>query len=475
MTRNSIAPAVALVFVMMCPFIAHAQPEPSPPAPTFSKDVAPIFYESCTTCHRPDHIAPMSLLTYKDARPWARSIAAAVRAGTMPPWHADPAVGEFSNERRLTDAQKATILRWVEAGAPEGDPRDLPGQPNYAEGWTIGEPDVVLSMQEDYPIPATGTVPYVYFEVPANFDEDRWIQAFEIRPGNRRVVHHVIVNLRTPPAEQSNRTTAGESAARRAATAGTGGQPAGTALRSRQLFTFADGMDIPPGQTGGRPLPPEQPRPPRAMDRPRPRGTGASIGGYVPGNAGRVFPSGMAIRLPKGSSLVFQVHYTPIGEATTDRTAIGLIFAKKPPTTTLAVAALVNGGLHIPAGAPDHRVDAEMTVNREILLYSLVPHTHVRGKRWKYDLEYPDGRRVTILSVPNYDFDWQHEYVFKEPIRIPAGTKFLASAWYDNSRSNRSNPDPRADVYWGDQTWEEMMYTSLTFHVVQPQTATGQR
>jgi len=469
MTRTPFVAVVVSAFVVASVGPALAQSANGASVPTFSKDVAPIFFSNCTSCHRPDDIAPMSLLTYKDARPWARSIAAAVKGGVMPPWHADPAIGHFKNARRLTDAQKATIVEWVNAGAPEGDPKDLPEAPRYADGWTIGQPDVILSMQEDYPIPATGTVPYVYFEVPANFAEDRWIQAWEMRPGNRRVVHHVIVSVRPP---QANAAAEQPVAAVAAGQRGQGAQASG-APRPQPLFTFGDGMDIPAGQTGGRPLPPDQRRLPSAMDRPRPRGTGGSIGGYVPGNSSRILPSGTAIRLPKGSSLVFQVHYTPIGEATTDRTKLGLIFAKERPSVVLTSAALVHGGLRIPPGAPDHRVDAEMTINRDIMLFSLVPHTHVRGKRWKYDVVYPDGRRETILSVPNYDFDWQHEYIFGEPLRIPAGTKFLATAWYDNSTANKSNPDPKAEVLWGDQTWEEMMYTSLTFSVVpQPTTST---
>jgi hypothetical protein len=466
MTRTPFVAAVVSAFVFTCSGIALAQPAGGGSAPTFSKDVAPILFANCTSCHRPGDVAPMSLLTYREARPWARSIANAVKTGVMPPWHADPAVGHFRNERRLTDAQKATIVAWADAGAPEGDSKDLPEAPDYSDGWSIGQPDAVLSMQEDYPIPATGTVPYVYFEIPANFPEDRWIQAFELRPGNRRVVHHVIVSVRPSQANLAAQQLVA------AIAGGPAGQSPNTP-RPQPMFTFADGMDIPAGQTGGRSLPPDKQRPPSAMDRPRPRGTGASIGGYVPGNSTRVLPPGHALRLPKGSSLVFQVHYTPIGEATSDRSTLGLIFAKEPPKVPLMSMALVNGGLHIPAGAADHRVDAEMTVNRDIELFSMVPHTHVRGKKWKYDVEYPDGRRETILSVPTYDFEWQHEYIFKEPLKIPAGTKVHATAWYDNSTANKSNPDPKAEVWWGDQTWEEMMYTSFTFSVrPQPTTST---
>ncbi len=415
-------------------------------APTYTRDVAPIFFAQCTTCHRPGEVAPMSLMTYKDARPWARAIATQVKNGTMPPWHADPAIGHFANERRLTPDQKTTIARWVEAGAPEGDPADLPAAPSYTAGWRIGQPDVVLQMQEDYPIPASGTVPYVYFEVPANFDEDRWIAAWEMRPGNPATVHHVIVYLR-PPQEP-------------APAAGTPARP-----RPRGVVSFAEGMDIPAGQTGGPELPEGQQKPVYANYRPRPKGTTGSIGGYVPGNSTRVFPEGTAMRLPKGASLVFQMHYTTTGTATSDRTTMGLVFAKTPPKMPLGGTALVNGALHIPAGAASHRVDAEMTLNRDVLLFSMTPHTHVRGIRWLYETVYPDGRREPLLSVPNYDFEWQHEYQFATPLALPAGTTIKASAWYDNSPANKSNPDATTDVWWGDQTWEEMMFTSFTWYV----------
>jgi hypothetical protein len=383
-----------------------------------------------------------------------RSIGTKVADGSMPPWHADPAHGSFVNERRLTEAQKATIASWVRAGAPEGNPADLPPPPTFSEGWNIGQPDVILSMQEDYPIPAAGTVAYQYLEVPANFSEDRWITSWEMRPGNRAAVHHVIVYTKPPqPAAPPPPPAAGAA-------------PAPPAQRPTPIFSLADGMEIPDGQTGGRPLPPEQRAPASAADRPRPRQLGPSIGGYVPGNSIRRYPEGTAMLLPAGFSLVFQMHYTPTGTATTDRTRIGLKFASSRPTVQLRSSSLVNGALRIPAGAGDHRVDAEMTVNGEVLLYSLLPHTHVRGKAWKFDVVYPDGRREVVLSVPKYDFDWQHEYVFREPLRLTPGTKILASAWYDNSRANKSNPDPTKEVTWGDQTWEEMMFTQLTFSVV---------
>ena len=175
-----------------------AQSTPPTKSPTYNTDVAPIIYKHCASCHRPGEIAPMSLLTFKDTRPWVKAIGARVSQGTMPPWHADPAYGEFMNDRRLSANEKDTILRWVNAGGPEGNPADLPVAPKFVQGWSIGEPDAVLTMQEDYPLPASGVIPYEYFEVPTNFTEDRWIQAFEVRPGSRANVHHVIVYARPP-------------------------------------------------------------------------------------------------------------------------------------------------------------------------------------------------------------------------------------------------------------------------------------
>jgi hypothetical protein len=438
---------------------AFAQSE----APTFNKDIAPILFANCTSCHRPGEIGPMSLLTFKDARPWAKSIASRTQNGTMPPWHADPAYGQFKNERRLSDTQKSLIAKWAAAGAPEGNAADLPPTPQYTEGWNM-TPDVILSMQEDYPIPAAGTVPYEYFEVPANFKEDRWITAWEIRPGDRRAVHHIIVQFKPSPATLAMMMLAPRTA------------PAPGTPRPLPLFTLTPQTNIPEGQSGGRPLPPDQRPAATPNDRPRPPGAGAPLGGYVPGTAVAYFPEGTALKLPAGYSIVFQMHYTPYGKATTDRTRIGLKFAKEPPKTVLNVAAMLNAGFKIPAGAANYEVDQEMTLNRDVVLYSFVPHTHVRGTGWYYEATYPDGKKEVILSVPKYDFNWQHEYVFKEPLKMPAGTKIAAKAWYNNSPSNKSNPDPTKDVTWGDQTWEEMMYTSITFSVAPaPATTAGKQ
>jgi mono/diheme cytochrome c family protein len=431
----------------------------APAAPTFNKDIAPIFFANCTTCHRPGEIAPMSLMSYKDSRPWAKAIAAKVTDGTMPPWHADPQYGTFVGARRLTDAQKAVIAKWVAAGAPEGNAADLPAAPTYADGWNI-TPDVVLSMQEDYPIPATGEVPYQYLEVPANFAEDRYISDWEFRPGDPRAVHHMLLYLKAPKdvAEAQMKRQQGMMLQRMF-----GPKPAAGTPRQVPPFEFACCVEIPMGQSGGRPLPPEQQKDLGPNYRPRPIGMAQGMGGFSPGGSIRHFPEGTGMRIPAGYSLVFQMHYTSYGKATTDRSKIGLKFTKTAPKTILNTMALINASLSIPPGAADYTIDNTMTFNRETVIYSLIPHTHVRGTGWHYEAIYPDGRKEVILNVPKYDFNWQHEYIFAEPLRMPAGSKLYAKAWYDNSTRNKSNPDPTKTVTWGDQTWEEMMYTSITF------------
>jgi hypothetical protein len=223
-------------------------------------------------------------------------------------------------------------------------------------------------------------------------------------------------------------------------------------------------MDIPDPQAA-RPTSVAMRTPVLQNDRPPIRGIGASIGGYVPGTSSRVFTPGTAMRIPAGSSFVFQMHYTTTGKTTSDRTRIGLIFAKEPPKTEMMLTALINGNFQIPAGVADHRVEADVTVQRDVTLWSMLPHTHVRGIRWRYEATYPDGRTETILSVPKYDFNWQTDYIFVEPLKLPKGTKIHATAWYDNSAANKSNPDSTQDVWWGDQTWEEMMFTGLTYSV----------
>jgi hypothetical protein len=457
------------VFAAFAFFVAavslHAQaPAKSAAAgnvPTYSKDVAPIFYKNCTSCHRAGEIGPMALVTYQDARPWAKSIATRVAAGTMPPWHGE-SPHALTNDRRLSEADKATIVKWATNGAPEGSTADLPPAPKFADGWQVGQPDAVFTLQEDYPVPASGTIEYKYFEVPTNFTEDKWVKAFEVRPGDRSVVHHIIVFGR-PPA----RPAAPESAQTTTST-GTTTTPA---PRPQPPFTFAPGMQEPRDEAVQAAK-----RAPN-NDRPAPRGgTGPFVADFAPGQAVRIYAEDSALRVPAGTTLVFQIHYTASGKATTDRSKIGMVFAKEKPKTEVMIAALQNANFTLPAGQNDARVDAEMTLNRDTTLWSLLPHTHVRGKRWEYQAIYPDGRTEPILSVPKYDFNWQTEYVFKQPLKLPKGTKIHSTAWYDNSTANKSNPDPTADVHWGDQTWQEMQFTAFAFTLgpAAPSTAPAQ-
>jgi hypothetical protein len=391
-------------------------------APTFTKNLAPILYKNCTSCHRPGEIGPMSLLTYNEVRPYAKSIRTNVVDRVMPPWFADPQFGKFHNERRLSEADIKTITAWVDSGAPEGNPADLPPAPKYADGWTI-KPDVVFEMQTDFAIPADGTIDYKYFDVPTNFTEDKWIQAVEVRPGDRTHVHHAIVYYQEPTQTP----------------------------RPRVIQVKEDQARVPQPQEGrqggpGHPL-------------------GLTLVAVATGTEAAAYPEGVARRMAAGSNLTFQLHYTTNGTPGSDRSKVGLVFAKKPPQNEMRSFNLINGSFTIPAGAPNHRVDAEVTFTDDVTLWAILPHTHLRGKSFQYQVVYPDGRTETILSVPKYDFTWQTDYAFSPPLKLPKGTRLEATAHYDNSRGNPANPDPTADVKWGDQTWEEMMFSAVRYTV----------
>jgi len=371
---------------------------------TFTKDVAPILFNRCIECHRAGEIAPMSLLTYQEVRPWAKSIRQRVVERSMPPWSADPHYGKFSNDASLSQKEIETIVSWVDAGAPKGDDKDMPTTPKFVQGWTIGKPDVVLAMQEEYSIPADGTVPYLYFTIPTGFKEDKWVQAMEIRPGNRGVVHHVIAFVQE---------------------AGASGRRGGAAGEAQQ----------------GR----------------------GQLGGITPNKTGVVYSPGTARLIKAGSSIVFQMHYTTNGEATKDRTSIGLIFTREPPTRTLVTGNALNARFVIPPGAAGHEVKSSTTFKEDVHLTSFMPHMHFRGKDFTYTAVYPDGNSEVLLSVPKYDFNWQLTYVLEKPLALPKGTRLDCVAHFDNSTANKFNPDPTKEVRWGDQTWEEMMIGWFSF------------
>ena len=373
--------------------------------PTFAKDVAPILYENCVSCHRPNHLAPMSLISYDDTRPWARAVKSKVEAREMPPWGADTSVRAYKNDSSLTDEEIATIVAWADGGAPRGNDADLPEVPQFTEGWSIGEPDLVFTMLEPFEVPADGTVPYSYVTVPTNLPEDVWISAYEYRPGDRRVVHHVISQVLEDD-----------------------GVPA-----TGEVKLSRDGV--------------------------RTRAEGATVGGYVPNRLGRVYEAGVASSLPAGADIEAQMHYTTIGEAVTDQSSWGVVLTREPDSTVRRAGGgqVANLGFSIEPQNENYEVRASRKIDEDTYLSTMMPHMHVRGKSAKYVVKYPDGREEVALWVPNYDFNWQLNYVLEQPIFMPAGSELQTIFTYDNSSNNRHNPDPSAEVHWGDQTWEEMM------------------
>jgi hypothetical protein len=422
MTNNRVRTAtIVLVATVALGAIGRAQES----APTFSRDVAPILFKNCAGCHRPGEIAPMPLLTYEQTRPWAKSIKEKVALGQMPPWHAAEPLGTFSNDRRLTAAEKDTLIQWATTGAAKGDPKDLPPPPKFAEGWDIGKPDVVLSMAKAFQVPASGTISYQYFTVPTNFTEDKWVQAIEVRPGTRSVVHHILVFCREPDA-----------------------QPRSPAF-----------VQIPPksgatARTAG----------PDHAVTPQPSGPGTLIATTAPGTNAMSFEPGSAMRIKAGSTLLFQIHYTANGKAAEDQSSVGLTFASKP-NQEIRNSAFINVFLKIPPGAANQEVDSAIEFKEDVHITALFPHTHLRGKSWQYRMVYPDGRSEVVLSVPKYDFNWQTYYVFAQPLAAPKGSRLEAAAYYDNSAANTWNPDPKIEVHWGEQTWQEMQYTGISYFV----------
>ena len=424
---------------------------------TFNKDVAPIFFNKCTECHRPGEIAPMSLLTYNVARPWARAIREKVLNREMPPWHADPSHGEFANDRSLTRREIDTIAAWVDSGAKQGNPADLPAAPNYVEGWSIGKPDVVLTMPQEVSIAASGPDEYQYFAVPTRFTEDRYIQAVEVRPGNRKVVHHLVVFVQPPPMKTSQprpEGSAGDSTSGAAASDTTLYLDGRVERTKPDAPVYDDGCSLPNGGGGFR----------RDVSRREP--LPGILAEYLPGNRGEVLAPGSAKRIPAGSTLVFQVHYAKsTGEVQKDRSSIGLIFAKTQLRKVIDTRLIFNGYFSIPPGAASHRTTACWTLSSDAEIVSLTPHMHVRGKAMEIRAIYADGRSEVLLNVPAYKFSWQTIYYLKRPLPIPKGTRIAVTTLFDNSPENKYNPDPTRAVRWGEPTYDEMLAAFIDYAV----------
>ena len=452
---------------------AAQQAPPAAGSPTFSSDVAPIMYAKCVSCHRPGEVAPMSLITFKEVRPWAGSIREKVASRVMPPWHADRQYGTFRNEQSLSPAEIDTIVKWVNAGSPEGDPSRLPPLPKFADGWQIGVPDMVFQMPAPYQVPASGEIAYQYFEVPTNFTEDRWMQAGEVRAGDRAHVHHIIVYVKEPtptrrPNVLTNRAIASAAAPSTTPSAAPSAAPAAASAaaptaEARAALTARLAAAAAQRPTGGA----------AGTAAPVTRGGDQMLVNWALGEDAPVFQPGMAKRIPKGSSLVFQVHYTTNGTPGVDQSRVGLIFAKEPPAREVRTGMIMNAQFAIPPGAGNHPVEAEATFSEDVNVYSMHPHMHLRGKDMTYTATYPDGRREIVLRVPKFDFGWQTEYWLAKPLVLPKGSKLHVAAHFDNSVANRHNPDATATVRWGDQTWEEMMIGFITYTVEGPAVPTS--
>ena len=375
---------------------------------TFNKDVLPILQKNCQGCHRPGELAPMSFLSYSETRPWAKAMKQAVVTKKMPPWFAEK--GHFANDRTLTDDDISTLARWADNGAPEGDAKDKPAPLAFQDGWNI-QPDLIVEMPKEFQVAASGTINYQNFLVKVNFPEDRWVVAAEMRPGNPKVVHHGRVIVRPPTSTWMAKAVPGE--------------------------PYEEGSDGMGGARAGTDL----------------------LGKYNPGLGAQSFEvDGSAKFIPKGSDLVFNLHYTAVGTPQTDRSKVGLVFAKHPPTLRywMSPGTPAAFNLVIPAGDSNAEVVSEVTIGVDgARLVYIQPHLHLRGKDYEIRLTYPTGETETIFKGV-WDFNWQVGYQLAKPVPVPKGTKILAIAHYDNSINNKFNPDPTKTVWWGDQNWDEM-------------------
>lgn len=381
---------------------------------TYHNRISRIVQQHCIECHREGGVAPFALDTYDDLVAHAGMVQQVVERGIMPPWFAaetksGTGTGEvhtpWANDRSLAIAEKQDLLAWIAGGKPEGDRSDAPQPRKFDKGWLIGEPDAVFQFAKPVPIKATGVMPYQNIIVETNLPEDKWVQGIEVQPGDRGVVHHVLV--------------------------------------------FVQGDDTLD----------EEPVDDAAAER------GGFWGIYVPGNSTLVYPEGYAKRIPKGARLKFQMHYTPNGTATTDQTRIGLIWAKEPPQHEVRVAGIVNARISIPPGAENHREDATLRLPLDATILGFLPHLHVRGKACKYEVTRSDGQTTTLLDIPRYDFNWQLLYRYFEPLTLKAGDTLRFTAWFDNSDKNPANPDPTKTVRWGAQTFDEMHLGYVEYYV----------
>lgn len=374
---------------------------------SYTKDVVPIVTEKCVPCHRVGSAAPWALDRYETVKGWSAMMRQVVMTQRMPPWGADPAYGSFSTDRSLSRAQIRALIHWIDAGSPRGEGSDPLAEikPAMPLEWPLGKPDLMIEVPPQS-IPARGVVAYRYVNVPLALDRDMWVRAVDMRPSNRAVTHHVLVFVAYPPH-----------------------------LRHRQ---------------------------------PNWNSENNFFAVYGPGFQVESFPNNTGQLLPKGSMLTFQLHYNTTGLATTDTPRLALYFHKRPPTRELVVESAFNGDFRIPANTEDHPVEARYIFKRDALLHAMVPHMHLRGSRISYEARYSNGRSEVLLSVPQYDANWQSLYLLRQPKSIPAGTEILVRGAFDNSSRNPANPDPSKVVGYSDQTWDEMFIAYLLYSVPRP-------
>src|SRR5262245_11902106 len=393
MKRTLFAALTALTVLAAAFFVSPSSsadgPAKSKAAITFNKDVAPILFKSCAECHRPGEAAPMSLLSYKETRPWARSIREKVLNREMPPWHADPSVGQFSNDPRLTQAEIDTITAWVDGGAKEGEASDLPPAPKFVEGWNIGQPDLILKMPEEFTLDANGPDEYQHFVIDPGFTENKYVQMAEARPGNRRIVHHIIAAIMPPPeGAQPQKTPTREDIEKRRAERAPILYKEGFLLRLRpEAPVYDDGCQLPSGGAGDQ------------LDGSGQFRFGMLLCGFAPDVKPETWEPGTVKKVPAGSKILLQIHYSKTaGQVEKDRSMIGLVFAKQPPRKELVTYPIANRYFRIPAGAENHRVTACWTAPQDIHLTSATPHMHKRGKAIEIKVFYPDRKSTRLNS-----------------------------------------------------------------------------
>ena len=398
---------------------AGARTKPAPGRTvTFAHDIAPILYQNCTTCHRAGEVAPFPLSSYQDAKKRARQIALVTESRLMPPWKAD-SHGEFQDERRLTPHQIALLQAWADGGATQGKPAQTPPVPRFPAGWALGRPDLLVQPARPYTVDADGSDVYRCYVIPTHFTEDRYVSTIDVRPGSRAVVHHAIVYVDT-----------------------------GGSARKREDDTHDGSPGYPEGGGGLGFLP------------------AGMLGGWAPGALPHRLPADTGFLLPRGADIVLEVHYHKDGKPETDQTQVALYFNHGAVARPMHIFPLVNTGLHIPPGDKDCQVPADLPVLLDSTLLTVFPHMHNLGRKMTVTATLPDGTKKTLIAVPDWDFNWQGFYAYKQPVHLPAGSYIHLIAHYDNSADNPRNPNrPPKAVVWGGQTTDEMCLCYLGFTV----------